>query len=172
MKKQVQKIKENKGFSMIELIIVVAIMAILVGIIGAALIPYMEKSRASKDKATLDGLYQAYATIIAETEDTTTLTDATIKANTELWELAGASNEAALKAKFKSKQFKGTTITFITPDANGNYGVWIKGMNGYTAVQIDNTGRECKAGVKGTATSLPDGTAAGTLTSTSGGSGN
>lgn len=148
MKKQVQKIKENKGFSMIELIIVVAIMAILVGIIGAALIPYMEKSRASKDKVTLDAAYTAYAAIIAETDANGTVD--TSDSNTELWEKIGAKNSADLTAKFKSKQFKGQAVVFDAPDANGVYGVHIQGATGYTGVKIDNTGTEYKVNVKGT----------------------
>lgn len=39
----------NKGFSLVELIIVIAIMAILVGVVGSQVIPYLESSRQSKD---------------------------------------------------------------------------------------------------------------------------
>lgn len=39
----------NKGFSLVELIIVIAIMAILVGVVGTQVIPYLEQSRISKD---------------------------------------------------------------------------------------------------------------------------
>ena len=46
--------KSNKGFSMVELIIVIAIMAILVGIVGANIIPYLEKSKKSKDEQILN----------------------------------------------------------------------------------------------------------------------
>ena len=35
----------NKGFSMVELIIVIAIVAVLVGLIATQLIKYMEKSK-------------------------------------------------------------------------------------------------------------------------------
>ena len=58
--KKLRQIRENqkkngkKGFSMIELIIVIAIMAILIALIGTQLIPYLEKSRQSKDLTTLD----------------------------------------------------------------------------------------------------------------------
>jgi prepilin-type N-terminal cleavage/methylation domain-containing protein len=39
----------NKGFSLVELIIVIAIMAILVGVVGTQVIPYLENSRQAKD---------------------------------------------------------------------------------------------------------------------------
>lgn len=46
---------DNKGFSLVELIIVIAIMAILVGVVGTQVIPYIEKSRQSKDLQILNG---------------------------------------------------------------------------------------------------------------------
>ena len=50
MNKLMEKRKlDNKGFSLVELIIVIAIMAILVGIVGSQVVPYLEKSRKAKD---------------------------------------------------------------------------------------------------------------------------
>jgi len=43
----------NKGFSLVELIIVIAIMAILVGIVGTQIIPYLENSRKAKDQQVI-----------------------------------------------------------------------------------------------------------------------
>lgn len=43
----------NKGFSLVELIIVIAIMAILVGVVGTQVIPYLENSRKAKDVQVL-----------------------------------------------------------------------------------------------------------------------
>lgn len=63
-----QKKNGTKGFSMIELIIVIAIMAILVALIGTQLIPYLEKSRESKDRTTLDSALTALQTALIDIE--------------------------------------------------------------------------------------------------------
>lgn len=68
MKKKLQKYLsgEREGFSLVELIIVIAIMAILIGIIALAVLPYLERSRVSKDKQTVDTVYGAFQTALAE----------------------------------------------------------------------------------------------------------
>lgn len=70
MKKKLQKYLsgEREGFSLVELIIVIAIMAILIGIIALAVIPYMEKSRVGKDQQTVDTVYSAYQSAIADAQ--------------------------------------------------------------------------------------------------------
>lgn len=44
-----EKKQDNRGFSLVELIIVIAIMAILIGIVGTQVIPYLNRSREAKD---------------------------------------------------------------------------------------------------------------------------
>ena len=52
--------KDNKGFSLIELIIVITIMAILTAILAPQLLRYVEQSRQAKDKTTMDELARAF----------------------------------------------------------------------------------------------------------------
>ena len=59
---------KNKGFSLIELIVVIAIMAVLVGILAPAYLRYVEKSRKSKDVTMLDEILKAANTVSTDEE--------------------------------------------------------------------------------------------------------
>ena len=58
--------KDNKGFSLVELIIVIAIMAILVGVLAPQFIKYVEQSRRSRDIATANEIREAILADIAD----------------------------------------------------------------------------------------------------------
>lgn len=58
--------KNNKGFSLVELIIVIAIMAILAGALAPALIKYINKSRRSTDVQNADSLRTALQTALSD----------------------------------------------------------------------------------------------------------
>ena len=70
MLKFLNKKKDNKGFSLVELIIVVAIMAILVGLLAPQYLKYVEKSRKSADANNLDQMVQAVQVYAADAEAT------------------------------------------------------------------------------------------------------
>ena len=65
-KKLANRKKDNKGFSLVELIIVIAIMAILVGIVGTQVIPYISKSKVAKDQQVLNSISTAAVTAYSE----------------------------------------------------------------------------------------------------------
>jgi len=56
----------NKGFSLVELIIVIAIMAILVGVLAPQFIKYVEQSRESTDISSIDEVKKACETFVAD----------------------------------------------------------------------------------------------------------
>lgn len=139
---------DNKGFSLVELIIVIAIMAILVGVVGTQVIPYIEKSRQSKDLQILSGFCTSMTSASSTTADlldptatyTITITQAgacSISANpttaggqTELLnnfcELNGASaGSTNINLKYESKAAKaaGAVTCVLTQNGSVNNGV-------------------------------------------------
>ena len=65
-----KKKNDNKGFSRVELIIVVAILAILVGLLAPQYLKYVEKSRKSADASNLDEMVRAIQVYAADAEET------------------------------------------------------------------------------------------------------
>lgn len=56
----------NKGFSLVELIVVIAIMAVLVGVLAPQFIKYVESSRRSTDVSNAQNIQSAILADIAE----------------------------------------------------------------------------------------------------------
>lgn len=71
MKKNEVKMN-NKGFSLVELIVVIAIMAVLVGVLAPMFIRYVEKSRQSTDVQNLDSALSVVQAYYADKEDVVT----------------------------------------------------------------------------------------------------
>lgn len=74
MKARVQKLMqrylqgEREGFSLVELIIVIAIMAILIAVVALAVIPYLSSARDSKDRDAAANMQAAFKSAMANEE--------------------------------------------------------------------------------------------------------
>ena len=70
MKKKIQKYLsgEREGFSLVELIIVIAILAILIGVVALVVLPYLESARESTDRSALAEVTTAFKTAVSNPE--------------------------------------------------------------------------------------------------------
>lgn len=102
--------KDNNGFSLVELIIVIAIMAILVGIVGTQVLPYIDKSRHAKDVQVLSGLctdataaYSSAASELTESTYTITINETGVTVS------GGSDTAGATKLKDAFAEYNGVT---------------------------------------------------------------
>ena len=124
----------NKGFSLVELIIVIAIMAILAAALAPQLIKYLEESRESTDQSACDTIKSCFNAAMTNEAAYKAITDGTVSSgftfgvasdiNTGSTDLdnelkSSLADLAAPKATGKSQykvewQIDGTTVTDIT----------------------------------------------------------
>jgi len=124
---------KNKGFSLVELIVVVAIMAVLVGILAPAYLSYVEKTRRGTDENMAEEVRHTIEVSAAELCVYDQLDDGdsfTFSMNSAIANACSASNElqAAMTEVYSDKTFdikskkyatKGYTVTISKPNTAG-----------------------------------------------------
>ena len=120
--------KNNKGFSLVELIVVVAIMAVLVGVLAPAYLRYVEKTRLQKDNSAIGEICAALQTAMADEEcfneaagadsavvATLTAADGKLVYKNALTNLEAEAKEVVSEYELTSKQYKasGYAITIV-----------------------------------------------------------
>lgn len=126
--------KNNKGFTLVELIVVIAILGVLMAVLVPQYIQYVEKSRQSTDALALGEIVHAVETEVALHEDVTATTTVTISVattgnvtidssldalETAVESIVGTDNTIVLKSKAaKASAF---TIILTTADSGITY---------------------------------------------------
>lgn len=144
MKRETKR-RNNKGFSLVELIIVIAIMAILAGILAPQFIKYIKKSRVSTDIQNAQQMATALSAEFADTERTTAVTQQTVSDDgAAKWDGDADGTGRAQKDVFggvpKVKADKTYKFTYVVSDSGVVTVSVTKGSNTYTLYpEVDNS---------------------------------
>lgn len=120
-----QKKMGNKGFSLVELIVVIAIMAVLVGVLAPQFLRYVEKSRQDGDITSIQQVMTAINTGVSDgvVKGDVNITidgdDLSVAASGTGATLGDALTDSGLSTsmKLKSSGWPSTTITYSAENA-------------------------------------------------------
>ncbi len=137
--------KGNAGFSLVELIIVIAIMAALVAILAPQYLKYVERSRVSADQTTLDEVIKAAKVAASDPDvslgaaDVTLRWSDTAKNGTYVFNTTDAATDAGIAIVAALGNSAGFTLKSNSGVALGNISITIKVADKSFAVAYDDS---------------------------------
>lgn len=145
-----QKSLTNKGFSLVELIIVIAIMAVLIGVLAPQYLKYVEQSRLQKDNQAIAEIANSIKIAMAnETINTSVSGSATIPSSGKVYSFP-ATGSGATELTKELNTIVGDTVTLgsntyttaptitVTKEANGTITVSATGYKASTSVTAND----------------------------------
>ena len=97
--------KNNKGFSLVELIVVIAIMAILAVTLAPRLTQYVEKSRKAADQEAVNAIYTAARLAVLDEKVTNEFVDSFLSSLSDGLQLGGSTDAALYTVEGKDWKF-------------------------------------------------------------------
>ena len=137
-----QKSLTNKGFSLVELIIVIAIMAVLVGVLAPQFLKYVERSRKSTDVQNVASIVTALQTYAADPmvadgdklEASGVITLSTSATAVDTSNCTGKTDKALTAAGINSIGLKSSEWT-----TGGTVKLAVTYANGVVSIEVDTT---------------------------------
>ncbi len=140
-----RKKKNNKGFSLVELIVVVAIMAVLVGVLTPTLIKQVEKSKHQKDISAVAEIANCMTIALADEKYasmtcTITYTGATVTIGSgTVTELAPEGTSTSDFLGVVAENLGKTAYTYKSKLADGDTETTFVIANGHVTTSVEST---------------------------------
>lgn len=130
-----QKKLNNKGFSLVELIIVIAIMAVLIGLLAPQFIKYVQRSKYSTDIKNGQEIATVIQTLIADNKLTASVSPSAVEFKTGQAAYDAGVGEGKLLAEAPKSKVSDSNKFMVKYDIkNGKVEVFIKTAEGESEI--------------------------------------